>query len=113
MNKASRWVVSCLGLGLLMAVVCGCVRTLTKEGLDEKGMDNITASAPDQTFYTGSDADYDYFVIRNESSDALHHYRVRRSEKAVTNRFNCTTNENEWRGYGTQLVVTNGARISK
>jgi hypothetical protein len=90
-----------------MLVVCGCVRTVSKEGLEERGMENATLSAPDQTYYIGSEGDYDYFVIRSGSGDVTHRYRVRKSEKAVKDRFDRTEDENEWRGYGNQLVITN------
>lgn len=101
------------GLCLLLLLVCGCVRTITKEDLDDKGTENLAARVPDQTYYIGSEGDYDYFVIRKGSSKGTHDYRVRKSQEAVTDRFSRTTNENVWREYGRELVVTNSGRISR
>jgi hypothetical protein len=43
----------------------------------------------------------------------MHRYRVPKDEEAVTDRFGRTTNEIEWREYGSEMVVTNGGRISR
>lgn len=107
MNKALRYVARYFGVCLLMVLVCGCVRTFTKDELDDRRMENAALSVPDQTYYVGSEGKYDYFVIRNGSRGAGHRYRVRKSEEAVTDRFNRTTNEMAWREYGNALVVTN------
>ena len=113
MNKALRYVMRYFGVFLLLVLVCGCVRTVSKDGLDERRMENAALSVPDQTYYIGSEGGYDYFVIRKGSGGATHRYRVRKSQEAVNNRFSRTQNEKDWREYGSELVVTNSGGIGR
>ena len=113
MKKTSRNVMRYFAPFLLLLLVCGCVQTVSKDGLDEAGMEHAALSLPDETYYVGSEGDYDYFVIRSGSGGSTRRYRVRKSEDAVADRFSRTKNKMEWREYGTELVVTNGGQISR
>jgi hypothetical protein len=102
-----------VGTFVLLLLVCGCVRTVTKDGLEDAGMEHVASSFPEQTYYVGSEGDYDYFIVRREPVGSTRRYRARKSEGVVTNRFGRTKDETEWREYGSELVVTNGGRISR
>ena len=96
----------------LLLIVCGCTETVTKSGLDAKANEHLAFTFPDQTYYVGSEASYNYFVIRSGIGGSLHRYRVLESEGAVTNRFSVTKDEARWRGYGiTGIVATNASQI--
>jgi hypothetical protein len=104
------------GSGLFFAMVlfvCGCVRTVSKDELDDWRMEHAAASVPDRTYYVGSEGQYDYFVLRRGTGDRMHRYRVPKEEAAVRERFGRTTNEMEWREYGSEMVVTNGGPINR
>ena len=94
----------------LLMLVCGCTSTLTKAELEAKATEHAGSASPDHTYYVGSDADYDYFVIRGGLAQPTRLYRVAESEGAVTNPFPATKDEKYWRSYDlTGTVVTNGA----
>lgn len=97
---------------VLLLLMCGCTKTVTKAGLDGKATEHLGFTFPDQTYYIGSESGYDYFIIRRGLGGSAHRYRVRQSEGAVTDRFNLTKDETRWRGYGiTGIVVTNASQI--
>jgi hypothetical protein len=109
MTKTLRKTVIYCAPFLILVMVCGCVRTVTKDELDDWAMERAAVSFPDRTYYTGSTEKYDYFVTRSGSGRIRHRYRVRQDEAAVTGRFDRTKDETEWREYGSELVVTNSA----
>src|SRR5438552_3115367 len=97
---------------ILLLLLCGCTKTVTKPGLDAKANEHDAFTFPDQTYYVGSESGYDYFVVRRGLGGSTHRYRVLQSEGAVTNRFSVTKDETRWRGYGiTGIVVTNGQAV--
>ena len=97
---------------ILLLLLYGCTKTVTKPGLDAKATEHAGFTFPDQSYYIGSESGYDYFVIRRGLGSSTHRYRVLQSEGAVTNRFNVTKDETRWRGYGvTGIVVTNGQAV--
>jgi hypothetical protein len=100
-------------VSLLVLLFCGCVRTVTKDELDDWGMEHAAASFPDQTYYVGSEGKYDYFAIRRGSGKWTRRFRVRKSEEVVRDRFGRTKDETEWRAYGAELVITNSGRIGR
>jgi hypothetical protein len=97
---------------LLLLLVCGCTRTITRADLDTKTTENAGNSFADQTYYIGSKASYDYFVIEPGMGGPTHRYRVSEVAGAVTNRFDLTEDKSCWRGYGTTgIVITNANQI--
>jgi hypothetical protein len=94
----------------VLLLLCGCDQpeTVTKPVLDAKSVEHLGFSFPDTTYYAGSADDYDYFVIQSGLGESMRRYRVLESEGAVTNRFELTTNQTRWRGYGISgIVITN------
>ena len=84
--------------------VLGCTTTVSMRELDEiaeqLSRDTLTLSVIGQTFYTGSDSEYDYFAV----GTALHFdiVRVRREESRVGKRFPRTDRRTEWREFRTK-----------
>lgn len=98
---------------LLLLLACGCTRTITRADLDTEATENAGNSFPDQTYYIGSKASYDYFAIESGLGGSAHRYRVVESEDAVTNRFDLTEDKAQWRGYGaTGIVITNASQMA-
>jgi hypothetical protein len=96
---------------ILLLIVCGCTKTVTKATLDAKAIEHVGFTFPDQAYYVGSDTGYDYFVIRPGLGGSTQRYRILQSQGAVTNRFSVTKDETLWHRYGlTAITVTNSPR---
>ena len=84
---------------VVLTLLCGCTKTAFEGELDAKANERNGFTFPNQTYYCGSEADYDFFVVRVYGG-AEQRYRVRKSENVVTNRFDLTKDEARWQGYG-------------
>ena len=91
---------------LALVLLCSCTKTITKSDLDAKANEHNGFTFPDQSYYVGSDGDYDYFVIKRGLGGSMHRYRVTESEQVVTNRFDLTKDETRWRSYGISGALT-------
>lgn len=85
-------------LGLVASIVivaAGCVRDTTKQELVDISLKAQMNTIATTIFYTGSDADYDYFYldIPLGQNDAC---KVPRSENSVTNRMPPTRERAAW-----------------
>ncbi len=101
----------CIAVSIAIGTT-GCVRETTKQelmGISQQAQINTIATT---IFYTGSDADYDYFYLdiplgRNDAC------RVPRSENSVTNRMAVTRQRHSWRIFAPfpMISLTNAITI--
>jgi hypothetical protein len=97
---------------MLLLLLCGCTKTVTKAELDARSTAGEHFTFPDQTYYVGSDDRYDYFVIRTWGNGPKNWYRVLRTEGVMTNRFPLTKDETKWiGGYGLTGLLTNSIHM--
>lgn len=86
-----------LGIAVSIAIgTTGCVRETTKQELVDISRQAQMNTIATTVFYTGSDADYDYFYLdiplgRNDAC------KVPRAENSVTNRMDVTRKRKSWR----------------
>ena len=91
---------------LLVVLVSGCTRTLTKSALDAKAAEAVAGTPPGQVYYVGSDSNYDYFTVRGDTGGRTKLYSVPRAEGAVSTRFTVTSSESDWLVYPTRSETT-------
>ena len=84
------------GLALAMVIVAaGCVREATRQEVLDIARQAQMNTVATTVYYTGSDADYDYFYLeiplgRNDAC------KVPRAENTVTNRMRVTAKRETW-----------------
>jgi hypothetical protein len=83
----------------------GCVRESTRKELVDISLQAQLNTIATTIYYTGSDADYDYFYLniplgRNDAC------KVPRSENSVTNRMAVTRKHDSWRVFAPFAVIS-------
>ena len=95
-----------MNCGKLLLILCvivssgGCVRTITRDELQQETFRGQGKTLISITFYCGSKGGYDYFHIQpgmgSSTGDPSGDYRVASSEEAVARRFMYTTDRRRW-----------------
>lgn len=87
------------GLMLLLAL-CACTSTVSREELKQRAARYDLTSWPDTTYYCGSRAGYDYFLIEPSGPSTVtrgRKWRVPVADGAVADRFVYTADRQHWR----------------
>ena len=87
---------------VLLIALChaGCTSTVTREALLRKATRYSLTAQPDITYYCGSQRAFDFFYIQPTGATTFRRarwLRVPEGEKAVSDRFEFTTQRSRWR----------------
>ena len=85
---------------LIVLFSAGCTTTVTRETLMTRATRHSLTLWPDTTYYCGSRRAFDYFYIQPAGPTTFrraHWLRVRKSENVVSDRFDYTTERDQWR----------------